>query len=117
MLVAGFVIAGVGDRDPNALLTALAGDPRVVAVQGDHRRAASGVPSDPMVADSGYMKSLRLPRAWDVGNGSGAVIAKTAHANVCAFETCPACGGNGWPNGVEFRQPKKFVASGAAVKA
>lgn len=50
-------------------------------------------------------------------DGSGAVMARTAHANVCAFETCPACGGNGWPNGVELRDPKKFVASGVGVKA
>jgi hypothetical protein len=50
----------------------------------------------------------------DACDGTGAVMAKSAHPNVCAFETCAACGGNG-----QFRggiKPSRLVPSGA-IKA
>lgn len=49
-------------------------------------------------------------------NGSGAVPVRSAHENTCAFTTCPACGGNGLPNGKPT--PKEvYFSPGVGIKA
>ena len=72
----GFVKVDVGDDDPQTVAAALADDPRVAEVQVDHVRQAAGRPNDPLVSSTWqYLQLTRLPRAWDVTTGTGAVIA------------------------------------------
>lgn len=51
---------------------ALAKDPMVKRVSLDYRRTASAVPNDPGYAygDQAYLKTIRLPEAWDRTKGS-----------------------------------------------
>lgn len=71
------VVVPVGDQDPAALAAELEADPRVAVVEPNHVRSASLWPDDPYLLDYTWpMFDLqRFPRAWDVGGGSGTVIA------------------------------------------
>jgi hypothetical protein len=55
------------------------------------------------------------PSRCNACNGSGAVPMPTAHQNLCAFETCKACGGNGLPNGRPI-SATAYASPGVGVK-
>ncbi|SCE80874.1 type VII secretion-associated serine protease mycosin [Micromonospora mirobrigensis] len=58
------------------LLAALRKDPTVASVSLDYQRRTTASPNDEFYAygDQEYLKSLRLPQAWDVSKGSTAQI-------------------------------------------
>jgi subtilisin family serine protease len=67
-----FWLVGVGDAAKAR--KALAGDPRVAAVELNYVRYALATPNDPLFAtDQQYLLPLRLPSAWDVTRGSNSV--------------------------------------------
>lgn len=69
------VRVATGD-DGHAAVRRLEADPRVEAVQLDHRRGAAAWTDDPHL-DYGWpsFELTRLPRAWDVETGGGIVVA------------------------------------------
>lgn len=70
------VVVPVGERDPVALAAQLEADPRVLHVEPNHVRTATGWTDDPYLEYTWpAFDILRLPRAWDVSHGAGTVIA------------------------------------------
>jgi subtilisin family serine protease len=71
-----FVEVPVGDAAPVDVAAALAADPRVADVQLDLVRTAQARPADELLDLAlPSLELMRLPRAWDVGTGTGQVIA------------------------------------------
>ncbi|MEV0153010.1 S8 family serine peptidase [Micromonospora sp. NPDC050686] len=64
------------DGSATELLAALGKDPAVASVSLDYQRQATANPNDPgyYYGDQDYLKSLRLPQAWDVSKGSTAQV-------------------------------------------
>ncbi|MBY8871819.1 S8 family serine peptidase [Micromonospora sp. PLK6-60] len=64
------------DGSATELLAALGKDPAVASVSLDYQRQATANPNDPgyYYGDQNYLKSLRLPQAWDVSKGSTAQV-------------------------------------------
>ena len=72
----GYVKVAVNGKDPEALVTALAGQPGVADAQLDHVRHLAGWTNDPAMSSAWpYFDLTRLPRAWDASTGTGAVVA------------------------------------------
>lgn len=70
------VVVPVGEQDPDALAAQLDADPLVLHVEPNHVRTVTAWTDDPYLDYTWpAFDILRLPRAWDVGNGVGTVIA------------------------------------------
>jgi subtilisin family serine protease len=64
----------VAVKNPERARKQLEQDPRVASVELNHIRYALATPNDPRFAgEQQYLLPLRLPAAWDVGQGSTAV--------------------------------------------
>ncbi|AEE44460.1 S8 family serine peptidase [Cellulomonas fimi] len=71
-----FVEVPVGDEDAADVVARLAQEPGVGAVQEDHVRHAFGWTDDPLLELTWpYVDLTRLPRAWEVSQGAGVVVA------------------------------------------
>lgn len=71
-----FVVVPTDGRDPVELVAQLDADPRVAEVQLNYVRTADGWTDDPLLEIAWpYFSTTRLPRAWDLANGTGTVIA------------------------------------------
>lgn len=71
-----FVVVPTDGQDPVELVAQLDADPRVAEVQLNYVRTADGWTDDPLLDVAWpYFYTTRLPRAWDLANGTGTVIA------------------------------------------
>lgn len=72
----GFVEVATDGKVPADVVADLADDDRIADVQLDHVRTASAWTDDPLLDYTWpYLDTVRLPHAWDVAQGTGAVIA------------------------------------------
>lgn len=72
----GALVVDIGDQDPTAVATQLAGEDGVAVAQPDHVRSAAIWSDDPSVSVTWRSLDLvRLPRAWDESLGEGTVVA------------------------------------------
>lgn len=58
----------------DALLAALAADPRVEFAERDRAYALLTLPDDPLVGEQWNLRQVRAPEAWDIATGGGDVI-------------------------------------------
>ncbi|HEY3547988.1 MAG TPA: S8 family serine peptidase, partial [Propionicimonas sp.] len=71
-----YVTVPTAGEDPAAVVARLKKDPRVADVEVDNVRSATGWTDDPLLSYAWpYYALTRLPRAWDLGQGAGTVIA------------------------------------------